>query len=303
MSHPMNLKKFVRCTLGIVLLGTGLYGCGGDGSTPGGGGTSAPAAPAELTATPLPGPAMHVTWKDNSTDEDSFVLERKVAGGQFNLLTSPTFNEVAHHDADLMPTTVYTYRIAAKNAKGVSAYSSEVSATTASGSGVGGTSGGGGAPAVGGSSVGGTNGGFGGTNGPAGGGSVGAGGGQSGAGGSAAPGAPKFSSQVAPILKTNCALAGCHDAIKKEHGLDYSAAPAEVYGMLVNRIAADHCNGDAAVTRVMPGQPQNSYLMMLLDDIGRCDEVPRMPPSPRLPLTPTELQLIRDWITAGAKND
>jgi len=298
----MNSKRFVRYAMGIALLGAGLYGCGGDDSTPAGGGDSAPAAPAELTATPLPGPAIHVTWKDNSTDEDSFVLERKVEGGQFSLLTSPTFNAIAHHDADVMPATMYTYRIAAKNAKGVSAYSSEVSATTTSGSGVGGTSGGGG-PATGGSGVGGTSGGVGGTNGTASGGSAGAGSGASGSGGSAAPGAQKFSSQVAPILKTSCALADCHDAIKKEHGLDFSAAPAEVHGVLVNRIVADHCNGDMPVTRVMPGQPQNSYLMMLIDDIGRCAEVPRMPRPPGLPLKPAEIEVIREWITAGANND
>jgi len=107
----MNSKRFVRYAMGIALLGAGLYGCGGDDSTPAGGGAGAPAAPAALTAALLPGPAIHVTWKDNSTDEDSFVLERKVTGGEFSLLTSPTFNAMAHHDADVMPATMYTYRV------------------------------------------------------------------------------------------------------------------------------------------------------------------------------------------------
>jgi hypothetical protein len=124
----MNSKR-VRNAIGIALLGAGLYACGGDDSTSPGAGDG-PAAPSGLDASPLPGPAIHVTWKDNSTDEDSFVLERKVADGQFSVLTSPPFNEIAHHDADVMAATMYTYRVAAKNAKGVSAYSNEVSATT-----------------------------------------------------------------------------------------------------------------------------------------------------------------------------
>src|SRR5262245_61932454 len=33
-----------------------------------------------------------------------------------------------------------------------------------------------------------------------------------------AGGAPKLSTQVVPILKAACAVSGCHDAIKKEHG-------------------------------------------------------------------------------------
>lgn len=124
----MNSKS-LRDGLGIGLLAAGLYACGGDDDSSPGGETGGPAAPTGLTAAPLAGPAIHVTWKDNSTDEDNFVLERRVAGGEFSVLTSPPFNEVAHHDADVMAATTYTYRIAAKNSKGLSAYSNEVSAT------------------------------------------------------------------------------------------------------------------------------------------------------------------------------
>ncbi len=124
----MNSKR-VRNAIGFALLGAGLYACGGDDDNAPGAGTGTPGAPTELSASPLAGPAIHVTWKDNSTDEDGFVLERKVAGGDFSVLTSPPFNEVAHHDAEVMAATAYTYRIAAKNGKGISAYSKEVSVT------------------------------------------------------------------------------------------------------------------------------------------------------------------------------
>ena len=34
------------------------------------------AAPSDLTVSPL-GAGLHVTWKDNSADEDEFAIERK----------------------------------------------------------------------------------------------------------------------------------------------------------------------------------------------------------------------------------
>ena len=121
--------KILRHAMGLALLGAWLNACGGDDDTSPTEGAG-PAAPEELTAEPLPGPAVHVTWKDKSADEDNFVLERKVGDGEFSVLTSLPFNETAHHDAEVTAGTTYTYRIAAKNASGVSPYSNEVSATT-----------------------------------------------------------------------------------------------------------------------------------------------------------------------------
>ncbi len=137
------------------------------------------------------------------------------------------------------------------------------------------------------------------------GGAAGSGGGIASNGGSGGgpSGPPKFSTHVAPLLKMTCALSDCHDAIKKEHGMDYSAAPAAVHAMIVNKVSADHCNGDAATTRVMPGQPQNSYMVMLIEGINRCEDVPRMPPPPKEALKPADILMIREWITAGALND
>ena len=124
----MNSNSILRSTAGIMLAGTVLFGCGGDDTAPPAGG-GVPAAPAELTAAPLPGPAIHVTWKDHSMDEDSFVLERKMDSGDFAVLTNPVFNETTHHDATVMAMMTYTYRIAAKNAKGLSPFSNEATAT------------------------------------------------------------------------------------------------------------------------------------------------------------------------------
>ena len=179
--------------------------------------------------------------------------------------------------------------------------------------GAGGVAGAAGASAAGGSggtagspSAGSANGGSAGQGGMAGAGGVaGAAGGSAagGSGGDPMSGVPKLSTHVAPLLNTSCALADCHDATKKEHGMDFSATPAEVHEMLVDHMSADHCNDNATVVRVVPGDPESSYLIQLVDAINRCDEVPRMPPPPLEALDPAEIQMIRDWIAAGAQND
>src|SRR5437016_1331411 len=40
--------------------------------------------------------------------------------------------------------------------------------------------------------------------------------------------------QVAKIVTPNCAVAGCHDSITHEHGMDLST-PASIYGSWVNQ--------------------------------------------------------------------
>ena len=59
-----------------------------------------PNAPSALKAVPLHGGA-HVTWKDNSSDEDEFLLMRKEGAGPFAEVTRPTFDTTAFHDVDV----------------------------------------------------------------------------------------------------------------------------------------------------------------------------------------------------------
>lgn len=88
----------------------------------GGGEASQPAAPSELTLAVLMGPAVHIIWKDNSADEESFVLERKAAGGSFEVISRPPFDASQYHDAKVMAKTSYTYRVAAVSGAGRSSY-------------------------------------------------------------------------------------------------------------------------------------------------------------------------------------
>ena len=95
------------CLVALAACGTGTI----EGSVP---------APSELTVTQL-GSGLHVTWKDNSTDEDEFAIERK-AGGSFGVIGSVTFDTVAFHDEPLNAGTVYTYRVRATRGATASAY-------------------------------------------------------------------------------------------------------------------------------------------------------------------------------------
>ena len=100
-----------------------MAGCGGGGA---GGALS---APSNLTAAPMGG-GVHLTWTDNSADEDGFDIERKVAQGNagFAALDSVPFDSSLYHDAAVSAGTTYVYRVRAKRATSYSAYSNEAAA-------------------------------------------------------------------------------------------------------------------------------------------------------------------------------
>lgn len=71
-----------------------------------------PNPPSDLMAAELGGGA-HLTWKDNSDNEASFMIERKVGGGSYEVLATVPFDTTAHHDAPLTAGTTYMYRVMA----------------------------------------------------------------------------------------------------------------------------------------------------------------------------------------------
>ncbi len=126
----------IRCLLLIALAASPLALTGACASSEGtkstGGGTGdpgAPLAPTELTAAPL-GAGIHVTWKDNSSDESQFEVERKDANGSFAKVTSVVFDTVIFHDTGVTAGATYTYRARAVGGAGAkSAYTNEATAT------------------------------------------------------------------------------------------------------------------------------------------------------------------------------
>ena len=104
----------------LILLAVALNGCGSDDSdpppTP-----SGPKAPSELTAAVLSAGA-HLAWKDNSDDEENFMVERQKVGtdADFKTITTLPFDTTSHHDAPLDSGATYKYKIMAMNASGAS---------------------------------------------------------------------------------------------------------------------------------------------------------------------------------------
>ncbi|MBL9100962.1 MAG: fibronectin type III domain-containing protein [Myxococcales bacterium] len=79
-----------------------------------------PAAPTDLMLSILEG-GVHTTWKDASDNEDNFILEKKAAGDpDFAVVIELPFDSVTYHDIDVVPGTMYTYRVKAVNAGGES---------------------------------------------------------------------------------------------------------------------------------------------------------------------------------------
>jgi hypothetical protein len=89
-----------------------------------------PLAPTNLMATLQAGPKVVLTWRDNAVNESGFVIERSTDGTSFaRIATAPARNNtgnVTFTDTTLVPSTTnvtYTYRVAASNPAGTSAYS------------------------------------------------------------------------------------------------------------------------------------------------------------------------------------
>jgi len=90
-----------------------------------------------------------------------------------------------------------------------------------------------------------------------------------------------FGKDVLPILQSNCALSGCHDANTAEDGFDFSTYEGTIK------------------KDFKPGDPEDSemYEVLVEDDH---DDI--MPPPPMDPLSAEQIQIIYDWIIQGGED-
>lgn len=109
------------------------------------------------------------------------------------------------------------------------------------------------------------------------------GGGTGGGNSNCSPDSVYFQQQVLPILVSNCAVSGCHDAITRQDGVQLTD-----YNNIIN-------TGD-----VRPGNPGSSEIWEKINDNDPSD---RMPPPPRSPLSQQQKDIVRKWIEQGAKNN
>ncbi|MBX7107737.1 MAG: hypothetical protein K1X61_03715 [Chitinophagales bacterium] len=86
-----------------------------------------------------------------------------------------------------------------------------------------------------------------------------------------------FETDVLPLIQSNCAKSGCHDADTKAEGYDFS-------------------NYDGIMKAVKPYKPNNSKLYKVLTGNGE----DKMPPAPNEPLNNDQVNTIKTWIEEGA---
>jgi hypothetical protein len=90
-----------------------------------------PTAPDQLVAVyePGPPPMINLQWADNSLDETGFVIERSTDGVNFSALATAVANVEAYDDLAVFGGFTYTYRVAAFNANGTSAWTTDLTSS------------------------------------------------------------------------------------------------------------------------------------------------------------------------------
>jgi titin len=90
-----------------------------------------PAAPENLTATPISSDSISLSWVDKSSDETTFTVQRSLASGTgYSTIATLRADATGFIDTGLSPSTTYFYRVYASNNDGDSDYSNETYATT-----------------------------------------------------------------------------------------------------------------------------------------------------------------------------
>jgi len=91
--------------------------------------TLTPSPPSNLNAVALPPGQVNLTWSDNSSNETGFRIERKAGSGVFSEIAVVGANTTNYSNTGISASVNYTYRVAAYNSAGSSAFSNEASAT------------------------------------------------------------------------------------------------------------------------------------------------------------------------------
>ncbi len=96
-----------------------------------GGACNPPAAPTNLTSTPLDYRQIDLGWTDPSTNEDGFRVERRQGpSGAWSQIAQLAADVTSYSSTGLIPETEYCYRVLAHNGDGFSDYSNVSCATT-----------------------------------------------------------------------------------------------------------------------------------------------------------------------------
>lgn len=113
---------------------------------------------------------------------------------------------------------------------------------------------------------------------------------------------PTLSDINAKYFALSCVFGGCHEAASVEGGLDMEAA--DLRAQFVNVPAANDKAGPRGKVRVVPGDPDASFLIQKLEGTQARDEGNMMPDGTDEPIDPAcRIKMIRQWISDGAQDN
>lgn len=92
-----------------------------------------PAAPSGLVATAVSSNLINLSWRDNSSNETGFRIERSESGGAYAQIATVAANITTYRDTVPAASTVYFYRVQATSGVGDSGYIEANAATLAAG--------------------------------------------------------------------------------------------------------------------------------------------------------------------------
>src|SRR4029079_13672097 len=95
--------------------------------------SAAPAAPSNLSATPVTSSGIDLAWTDNAANEQGFKVERSTDGVTFAQVVALGPNVTTWANTGVVTGTTYTYRLKAYNGPNESAWSNTATATPLAG--------------------------------------------------------------------------------------------------------------------------------------------------------------------------
>ncbi len=91
---------------------------------------SNPSDPSNLKLTIISSSQVDLSWTDNVTNEQGFIIEKKIGSGAYTQIATVPANTSSYSDKTLTPGNTYSYRVCAYNSLNNSGYTNEVSCKT-----------------------------------------------------------------------------------------------------------------------------------------------------------------------------
>lgn len=123
-----------------------------------------------------------------------------------------------------------------------------------------------------------------------------------------APADPSLAEDVAPIFSASCSFSSCHGGPNPPGYVQLGPASQVTPAAIREALVGVPARADDRMLLVVPGEPDGSFLVRKLE--GRFSDLPCAPdacgdrmPQRNPPLDPRQLEIVRNWIAQGAKEN